>query len=98
MKGKQGQKTHMRSPFHMHRDAPAGRCFWVHGGGVLKNLKELHEALGTMSNEQFTYHTKRSGNDFAKWVRGILGDNACATKLTRAKTKEGAVKAVASCL
>ena len=69
-------------------------CFWVNNGPVVKNLFELKNAILEMSDEKFDYHTKRDGNDFAKWVGDILGEKKLAAKLARTKTKKVTVKAI----
>ena len=75
-----------------HSEAPPDKCFWVNHGPVIKNLNELASALRIMSDEQFDYHSKRAGNDFAKWTGEVLGERACAAFLARAKTRAGAMK------
>jgi len=63
------------------------RAFWVHGGGAVKSLKELYEVIASMTPEQFSYHTVRNGNDFARWIRDVLLDPDCADKLEQAETQ-----------
>ena len=77
-----------------HGEAPADKCFWINHGPIVKNLKELAGAFRIMSDEQFDYHTKRSGNDFAKWIGEVLGERSCAALLARTKTRAGAMKAL----
>ena len=72
----------------------AERAFWVHDGGAVKDLKELHEALEAMSPEQFEYHTLRNGNDFARWIRDVLLDPECADKVEGAKNQKETVKVI----
>jgi len=71
-------------------EAPEDQCFWVNDGPVLRNLYDLGEALETMTDEQYSYHTKRDGNDFALWVENVLGDKELAKKMTRVKTRQTA--------
>jgi outer membrane biosynthesis protein TonB len=73
------------------------KAFWVNNGPVVSTLDGLREALATMTDEQFDYHTKRAGNDFAKWVDEVLCHGPCAGKLDKAKTRSSAVKAIATC-
>lgn len=68
--------------------------FWVNGGGALRSLKDLRNALIGMNEEQFKYHTKRNGNDFAKWVLHVLQDPKCAADLEKAKTKKSSIEIV----
>lgn len=77
--------------------ASEDKAFWVNNGPIISTLDGLRDALRAMSDEQFEYHTKRAGNDFARWVDEVLCHGACAEKLARVKTRTGAVKAIASC-
>ncbi len=78
-------------------DAPPDKCFWVNGGLVLKNLRELHDALTqSISEEQFAHHVSGDRNDFARWVEEVLGDATCAKALRRARTRQGALQALAA--
>lgn len=70
--------------------------FILNGGACLKNLKDLHTALDEMSQEQFDFHTKRDGSDFAKWVEGVFGEVELAKRIEKAKTKEDLAKIIAN--
>ncbi|MEK7621814.1 MAG: hypothetical protein AAB415_01410 [Patescibacteria group bacterium] len=78
--------------------APAGASFWVNNGPALRHLLDLSKFLAIITEEQFRYHTERSGNDFAKWVAAVLGDESCARALETAKTVAAARAAVARSL
>jgi len=67
-------------------------AFWVNNGPVVKSLEDLVKALKEMSDEQYAYHTKRDGNDFARWVQDCLRDTVSATGLKKAQTRVGAVR------
>jgi hypothetical protein len=71
--------------------APDDQCFWVNNGPILKNAADLYYALKEMGDEQYDYHTKRDGNDFANWVDSALGETALAHKLARIRTRKGAI-------
>ena len=76
-------------------NAPPEQCFWIHYGPVLKNLRELRDALAqSVSDAQFAYHVGVGKNDFAKWVEAVLDDAMCAQALRRAKTLRAALRAV----
>jgi hypothetical protein len=82
-------------------DAPQDQCFWVHNGPVLRNLRELRDALASeaVNDEQFKYHVGRGKkNDFASWVSGILHDESCARALMRTRTRKTALRVVNECL
>lgn len=87
------------------KGACAGKCttassdkyFWVNNGPVCCDLAELRQALKSMTDEQFAYHTQRAGNDFARWIDEVLRHHTCAQKLTKARTRSGAARALATC-
>jgi hypothetical protein len=68
-------------------DVPDDKRFWCHDGKVVKNLKELKEALDGMSDETFRYHLAGGRNDFSKWVREVVGDEELANDLSKAKSR-----------
>lgn len=70
--------------------AEGDKRFWVVGGPVLSNLRDLSAALQSMDHAQFSYHLNESKNDFAHWVADVLGDAACARELLRTKSQKTA--------
>jgi hypothetical protein len=63
---------------------PEKLVFWCHDGRVLKNMKELGEALTTMADETFAYHSNSEKKDFSNWVRDVIGDKRLAKDLENA--------------
>jgi len=78
--------------------APNGMFFWVNNGPALRNLLDLSKFFAIITAEQFHYHTRRDGNDFAKWMGTVLGDKTCARALEASKTITAAQKAVTQAL
>jgi len=76
------------------KSAPDNQRFWVNNGPVLKNLVELKDALKKVTKEQFDFHTKREGNDFANWVKDILHLRGLADKITKTKTRKDLVRTI----
>ena len=62
-------------------EAPEGKRFVLHDGRILKNLKELAEALEHMSEEVFRHHANPSKNDFSNWIAGVLHEKELAEEL-----------------
>lgn len=88
------KKTAAKTPARIFMEAPDDQRFWVNNGPVLKNLYDLESALETMSDEQYEYHAKREGNDFANWIGGVLGDKELAKKVARVKSRSAAAQAI----
>ncbi len=63
-------------------------CFYVHNGEVLKNLLDLADSLETMPNNVFIYHVNEQKNDFANWVKDVLGEPVLAEELYLIKEKD----------
>lgn len=75
-------------------NAPDDKCFWTHDGRILRNLENLYQVLGEMSNEAFSYHVNPEKNDFAKWIEEVLGDRVLAKQLRKVKTKRATLKRI----
>jgi hypothetical protein len=76
-------------------EAPPEKRFWVNCGPILKDLRELGEALAySISDAQFGHHVNTVRNDFANWVEAVLHDAASAKALRRATTRPAALRAV----
>ena len=78
--------------------ASGSACFWVHNGPILCHLLDLHRCLETIKSEQYNYHAGRPGNDFARWVRQVLRDDACGQALVKAASATEAHQIVTKCL
>lgn len=68
--------------------------FWVFEGPVLANVRDLRDALKSMSDKTYVYHVNGDKNDFANWVCDILCDVDLGKKLARAKKRATALKMV----
>ena len=69
-------------------------CFWINNGPILRNLKDLKNALKKISEETFKYHVNKEKNDFANWVKNVLGDKILANKLAKIKTVKITTKTI----
>jgi hypothetical protein len=79
--------------------APPEKCFWVYEGPVLKDLRDLRNALdGRMADTQFAHHVGADRNDFATWVEQVLEEKTCAKALRRAHSISEALRAVETAL
>lgn len=74
---------------------PDQYVFWCCDGRILRDMKELGEALDTMTDETFAYHSNEQKKDFSNWVRDIIGDGKLARELAQSVSRTQAAKKVA---
>ena len=67
-------KRNLRSKSHLTAQVPDEYAFYLNGGGVINNLLELEEALGTMDDNTFSFHSNSKKNDFSSWIRDIFNE------------------------
>jgi hypothetical protein len=77
-------------------DVPADKVFWCHDGKVLTNIAELADALRNMSEDTYRYHVNADKNDFANWLRDVVGDATLAGQVAKSATKAVAASKVES--
>ena len=80
---------------------PPKDFFHCHDGQVLRNMKELNDALCIMTDETYTCHCNTTKADLSIWVKDIIGDVLLATALEKATSRSLAAWEVAtriSCL
>jgi hypothetical protein len=95
-------KTEPQSPSRMGKSqankllsrVPEENVFWCHDGQVLRDMKELRDALTLMSDETFSYHSNAFKKDFSAWVKDIVGDEKLAKDMETADTRQLAVRTV----
>ena len=76
-------------------DVPQENAFWCCDQRILRNMKELGEALTSMSDESFAYHSNAEKSDFSTWVNEVIGDAKLARDLAKSPGKAQAAKRVA---
>ena len=75
-------------------DVPEEYVFWCSNGHILRNMRELAEALNTMTDEAFAYHSNVHKSDFRNWVRDIIRDDELASGLMKASSRTKAATVV----
>jgi hypothetical protein len=75
---------------------PEEYVFRCQDGRVLRDMNELAEALATMTDETFVYHSNAEKKDFSNWVRDIIGDEKLAKDLEKAENRAQAAKQAAT--
>jgi len=77
-------------------DVPEEYVFRCCDGQILRNMRELGNALNTMTYETYVCHANKEKNDFGNWARDILKDERLATDLGEATEQDRAAWLVAS--
>jgi hypothetical protein len=75
-------------------DVPEDKIFWSHDAKIFKNLNELAQGLMNMDDETYMFHANGYKNDFAKWVREVVGDHDLANDLDNTVNRLDASKKV----
>ena len=72
------------------KHVPEEKRFYCHDGKILNNLYELKNALEKMSHACYGHHVTEEKNDFARWVREVLGDDKLSNDMKKAATQKDA--------
>ncbi len=91
-----GQKVNKRNARQYVADVHCEKTFWSHDGREFKNLQELALGLISMDNETYMYHVNNNKNDFAHWVKEVIGDQEMARELEQAMSRTDAAEKVTS--
>lgn len=75
---------------------PQEQAFWCCDGRMLTNMRELEEALASMPDEAFAYHSNSEKSDFGNWVSAIIGDEKLARDLWKSQNRMQAAKCVST--
>ena len=76
------------------KDAVPEHYFHVCNGTIIRGILDLEQCLLNMSDETFQYHVNENKNDFSKWVRETLHEEAFADELLKISSKSEAQLAV----
>jgi hypothetical protein len=76
-------------------DVPPEKAFWCCDDRILRNMRELGEALASMTDETFAYHSNAEKNDFSNWVNDVIEDAKLARDLAKASNKTQAERKLA---
>ncbi|OIO61819.1 hypothetical protein COY26_04345 [Candidatus Woesearchaeota archaeon CG_4_10_14_0_2_um_filter_33_10] len=71
-----------------YKDAPVGKYFESKDGVIVKNVFELLNLLKITDESVFKHHTAENRNDFALWIKEVIGDKELAAKLNKSGSKK----------
>jgi hypothetical protein len=86
--GIMAKKTAAKASKTILADCNPEVSFWVCNGTVLRNIYELASNLEKMPEDAFSYHVNNEKNDFANWIRDILGDKELADMLSKTRDQK----------
>lgn len=77
-------------------DCPPEKAFWVSNGVTCRSIFELADSISKANDYVFTYHVNRDNkkNDFADWIRNVLGDDILAERLHAIRDKEHYIEVI----
>jgi hypothetical protein len=77
------------------KEAAPEHTFKLHKTMIeIRNISELAEALEIMSNDSFAHHVNDKKNDFATWLKDIIGDEELSKRLKGVVDKQKALAVV----
>jgi hypothetical protein len=62
-------------------NVPEAYVFMCSDGQIFRNMSDLCDGLGNMSDEVFSYHSNNQTHDFSNWLKDIIGDEELARDL-----------------
>ena len=71
------------------------KAFWCCDSRVIRNMRELEDALAAMADESFAYHSNVEKSDFGTWVNDVIGDAKLARDLAKSTSRTQAMRKVA---
>jgi hypothetical protein len=83
------KKIKTSNPKLLHTVEPQ-HCFILLGGKSLHSLPQLVFEFDEMPEHVFMHHVNQERNDFANWIRHVIGEIELADKLLGVNTKKDA--------
>ena len=71
-------------------DCPPEKAFWLSNGIICGSIFDLADNISKANEYVFSYHVNKDNkkNDFADWIRHVLGDEILAERLHAIRDKE----------
>jgi hypothetical protein len=63
----------------------SGKEFLCKDGRIIRTLEDLMKIVKDLSQKDFLHHVNKERNDFATWIRDVVGDFVLANRLKRVK-------------
>ncbi len=73
-----------------------GKEFYCRNGKVINSLEELAKEIKELDIETFLHHVNEERNDFANWIKEVVGDMVLANRIKRAKRQSTMSRAITS--
>jgi glycosyltransferase involved in cell wall biosynthesis len=91
---KQGRLLGKQEAERLLSNVPDQYEFFCQDGVILRNMKDLAEAMTRMTDATFTYHSNAEKKDFSNWVKDIIGDFELARELEKVWDRSKAAQIV----
>jgi hypothetical protein len=79
---------------HFEQNVAPDKAFRLSNGGMLYNLADLLSSLKNMDNPVFSSHVNAGKNDFATWIKDVMGLSELSLMLYNAKTLDEHIKVI----
>ena len=65
---------------------------YLENGAVIKNIQDLLIVIKKLDKKTFFHHVNNLKNDFAYWVKSVIGNKKLANRMFRTKDKKELVE------
>ena len=76
------------------KEVDPDKYFYLHTGEYVKNIAELLGKLRAMDDSTFKYHVNPEKNDFANWIKYVVGDDELADRMQKTRNLGFTIKAI----
>lgn len=76
-------------------NVPEKYDFRCRDGNILRNMRDLRDALLTMTDEDFSHHSNSQKQGFSYWVKEVIKDDKLAADLAKSVSRRQAAKKTA---
>jgi len=81
-------KTAKKKANNVLKKAPAHATFVMIDGKKIHTLPQLALEMDNMAEDIFSHHVNEARNDFANWIRDVIGEIELADRLMGVRSKD----------
>lgn len=73
---------------YITQDVPEEQSFILKDGSKVNNLVELAKKFDAMEDDVYSHHVTEDRNDFANWIKDVMGKEKLAENVSKAGHKD----------